>query len=538
MDWVWVIIGIALVIFISARRRAKKQEQKQAQIAREFHDRRKYDKTSALKHYEKVMDKYTTSLPQNATQNLSDSRIQKAPPKKGASYNDTVSAKSKKDNPVSTDPLEGISFERIDINMYGIRPLIGKDRIKSNWSDHHYEIDLGQQTCTCDYFTKKEQFGLNDGRRFCYHMIDAFNRRDAFEKIDHRTRMAAELGSSATFVSAFALQHATLPMMYLLVEHENPWLNIYAREKRTGESIYNASGDFWRHGYNILEKRWAYGTGASGTGIAGASVLKPFLRSLNDLEDLNVALHKISNRPKHSTLSEQTDPRLNPDRNSDQFGPENDHYEIPESSLRSEHPCECSLLFSYIDGKDGKSRRTVDFKKLQFYGSEGSFLYGECRMRRAGRTFNTKKMTDVIDVTTGEIIEDVRSYAETTWQASSKARLEKWATENERIAKAFLFLLKGNKRPTKSDYQSLCSVFSEMLDGAIITTSDIKYLYFDSDPTTAIGFQRLVGGIVKHHPAQISWFKESAIKIANARAKPNFADQAAIDYLNKRIKSP
>ena len=156
-------------------------------------------------------------------------------------------------------------------------------------------------------------------------------------------------------------------------------------------------------------------------------------------------------------------------------------------------------------------------------------------MLRAGRTFNTKKMTDVIDVTTGEIIEDVRSYAETNWQESARARLEKWATENERIAKAFLFLLKGNKRPIKSDYQSICSVFSEMLDGAVVTTSEVKYLYSESDPTTAVGFQRLVGGIVKHHPAQISWFKESAIKIGHARAKPNFADQAAIDYLNKRI---
>ena len=57
MDWLWVIIGIAVVIFVLSKRNAKKQEQREAQIAREFHDKRKYDKTSALKHYEKVMKK-------------------------------------------------------------------------------------------------------------------------------------------------------------------------------------------------------------------------------------------------------------------------------------------------------------------------------------------------------------------------------------------------------------------------------------------------------------------------------------------------
>ena len=135
MDWLWVIIGIAVVIFVLSKRSAKKQEQKEAQIAREFHDKRKYDKTSALKHYDKLMDKDTTTLPENVTQNRADDRIQKAPLKNGASYNDKVSTKSKKDNPVKADPLEGISLERIGTNMYGIRPLIGQDRIKSNWSD-------------------------------------------------------------------------------------------------------------------------------------------------------------------------------------------------------------------------------------------------------------------------------------------------------------------------------------------------------------------------------------------------------------------
>lgn len=453
-------------------------------------------------------------------------------PQKGASYGELVDLKSRQLNNFEVkaqDPLEGILLERIETQFYEMRPLIGHDCVKTSaWTE--YNIDLAEQTCTCDHFKKKEHFPTNDARRFCYHMIEAFERRDAFKRLDHRTRMVAELGSSAPIVSAFALQHDRLPLMYLLIEEENPWLNVFSRQKLTGENIHNASGDFVRHSYNILQDRWSYGES-----VPGASILKPFFRSLNTLEDIDIYETQIANRPKDLTLSQQSDPRLNPDRNSDQYGPEYDHYEIPESTLRSEYPCECSLWFFYIDGRGAESRRTVDFKKLQFYGSEGPFLYGECRMRKAGRTFNTKKMTEVINVATGEIVEQVAEYAESFWLESTKAKLIDWANNNERMAKAFLFLLRGNKRPSKSDYLALSSIFSEILDGAPVNADDIKYLYNEQDATTAVGFQRLVGGIIKHHPEQVEWFKVNFTRLANARSKPNFADQAAIDYVNQRI---
>lgn len=465
-------------------------------------------------------------------QKLSDNEpinASKGPPSKGTLIGSLAEENSNRSSKID-DPLAEILLEKIDTHMHNIRPLVGSDKVQSTMWKHEYRIDLGRQTCTCDYFSKKEHFPVNDARRFCYHMVEAFGRRDAFKNVQHRTRMVAELGSVWPITSAYSLQHVKLPLMYLLVEDENPWLSVYARKKRTGENVYIASGDFVRHGYNILAERWSHGEG-----VPGASILRPFFQSITTLERLDAAVDQVSRRRQPKTLSQKIDPRLNIDKNSDQFGPKIDHYEIPESSLKSEYPCECSLLFSYSDGQHNNSRRTVDFKKLQFYGSEGYFLYGECRMRKAGRTFNTKKMTNVMDVNTGEIIDNVTEFAETLWAGSTKARLLEWSEKNERIAKAFLFLLKGNKRATRLDYQALSTAFSELLDGATVNTSDIQFLYEGQHPTTAVGFQRLVAGIIKHHPEQTKWFKRNAVKLGNARANPNFADQASIEYVTKRI---
>ena len=435
---------------------------------------------------------------------------------------------------------ENVTIERIETRLFDFKQLIGKVEVKGTVTgaifeetgqrEIFYDIDLAEQSCTCRNFKKKKAFAKNDIRRFCDHLMNEFGKRDLFEYTHHRTLMVGELGARGATQSAYALKHFDLPLMYILVEKENPWLNVYCRTKQTGENIYNASGYYDRHGYNIIEKRWSYGEGAT-----GISLLRDFFKSVTTLEDIELLASQPADNANSRPLSEQADPRLNPNQNSDQFGPETDAWEIPESNMVSENPCECSLLFSYTDSRGAKSRRTVDFKKHQFYGSEGSYLYGECRMRKAGRTFNTKKMTDVIDANTGELIENVRDYAQKFWADSTKAKLKVWANENERIAKAFLYLLRGSKRGAEAEYKVLAAIYSDMLGGDKVTMSDIQWLYKDASPTTAVGFQRFVGGIIKNHPDKLNWFKENAIKLALARARPNFSDKAAVDYLNERI---
>ena len=95
MDWLWVIIGIAVVIFVLSKRNAKKQEQREAQIAREFDDKRKYDKTSSLKHYDNVKAKNEEPENKTAVEISISTNRHKAPLKQGVSFNDTVEAKRK-----------------------------------------------------------------------------------------------------------------------------------------------------------------------------------------------------------------------------------------------------------------------------------------------------------------------------------------------------------------------------------------------------------------------------------------------------------
>ena len=267
-------------------------------------------------------------------------------------------------------------------------------------------------------------------------------------------------------------------------------------------------------------------------------MLRDFLKKIDTPADLDryskpILSHTLQEDRK--LLSELSDPRKNANYFSDQFGPEKDAYEIPESLMTDVIALRKILKFRYIDQKGQESRRTVELKEIQFYGSEGQFLYGECRMRREGRTFKTSRMWDIIDVETGEVIEDVSTFLVSAYKESVVGRLSVWFQEYERIGKAWLYLLKANKTPTKKEYDVLKNAFSEILNGAVVTTKDIQDVFEDATITTPIGFQRLVSGIKNHHASEAQRFVYVCKSIVEARSNPNFADEAALKYVLQKI---
>lgn len=401
-------------------------------------------------------------------------------------------------------------------------------------SDTRYEIDLDEQTCSCPRFDGMHQFPKNHMGRICEHIFVEMDRQKAFNRLQHNVLTALVLGLREETRAAYTLKHEELPLAYVIVGKNDDWLNIYVREKLTGQSIHDASGDFQRYGWSCSEKRWSFGIGPS-----GASYLRNFLSTLSSADDLK-SLSREFNPSKQEALekkklSELSDPRYGADENADQFGPPKDAYDIPDSLLTDYTALSVSLNFRYMDSKGQKSRRTVDVKEIQYYGNEGEFIYGECRMRRAGRTFKTSRMWDAVDVNTGEVVENVTEYLQSAYAESALGRLRGWMENNERIARGWLYLLKANKRPSRAEYDVLKQAFSEILDGQTITTKDIQEFFHDATVTTPIGFQRIVSGVKKHHPDQAQTFAKVCHALVTCRKNPNFADEAALKFVVEKI---
>ena len=437
--------------------------------------------------------------------------------------------------PVISKAYEDIECIKIPTTFNNLRPVSGKFEHKDEFSNIYYDVDLDKQTCTCDRFVGgKNCFPPNHLGRICSHLCNEMNKQHSFDDLHHLARAACFLATREETRSAYAIKHQDLPLMYIIVGKNDDWINIYSREKLAKQSVYEASGDFERFGWSCTEKRWSYGVGNP-----GASLLRHFLKAIDAPADLDRIATPItmSTEPEavRRKLSERSDPRKNPNVLAEQFGPAVDAWEIPESFPTYAISLRIALKFRYVDHKGQDSRRTVNLKEIQFYGNEGEFIYGECRMRHAGRTFKTSRMWDVTDADTGEIIEDVSKYLKAAYEDSSLGRLREWFVEFERIGKAWLFLLKANKKPGEYEYGVLKEAFSHILGGSQVTTRDIQDLYENTKVTTPAGFQKLVGGIKTHHSEWTVMFATVCHKLVKVKANPNFADEAALNYVLSKI---
>ena len=161
-----------------------------------------------------------------------------------------------------------------------IEPVWGVTEVQS-MSERHlkYQVDLGQQTCTCENFKKRSHLPRNHVARWCKHLLYACNQEGVLNTLEGLQADVVEFRFTQCD-QMYSLKHSKLPTMILTISDDSlsrGWVNLYARKKRPGENIYSASGEFDWFGWNLYEERWSYGEGPP-----GASPLRPLLKSAND----------------------------------------------------------------------------------------------------------------------------------------------------------------------------------------------------------------------------------------------------------------
>lgn len=63
------------------------------------------------------------------------------------------------------------------------------------------------------------------------------------------------------------------------------------------------------------------------------------------------------------------------------------------------------IKIQYMDAKHEETERSV---KVQ--GFNDSYFKGQCKMRKASRTFRFDRLISTVDLNTGEVIEDLHAY--------------------------------------------------------------------------------------------------------------------------------
>ena len=125
-----------------------------------------------------------------------------------------------------------------------------------------YEINLKKMTCTCDDFKKNRTiFENDDARRACKHIRDKLKIKRLLSEHDDLTECVVAYGK--------VKKHAVKAFMHsgeavLICYDESEWVDVYARNRKNGETGGKYTGRYDKHKFNKLENCWSWRTGPPG----------------------------------------------------------------------------------------------------------------------------------------------------------------------------------------------------------------------------------------------------------------------------------
>ncbi len=220
--------------------------------------------------------------------------------------------------------------------------------------------------------------------------------------------------------------------------------------------------------------------------------------------------------------------------NMDEFGfPEHDAwegsvYELGDRPMR----CDVMLDFGYTDSNGAASQRQIRASAFVPWLEEDHLVMGFCNHRKANRSFVTSRMTDVIDLRTGECIDDVDGYLITVYEASEYKKVDEFIDERMGVVECLMYLARldgnitGGQREIINDY--VISIIQSPIVTERIGAKLIKEYAEDIAPNQ---FRKLVAEMKKGSPECLHDLQRLGPQVVDARRGTKDGGNAALQII-------
>lgn len=235
-------------------------------------------------------------------------------------------------------------------------------------------------------------------------------------------------------------------------------------------------------------------------------------------------------------FSEQADAVLEtlPINEKDEFGfPSQDAwegsvYELGERPFR----CDVKLGFRYTDSNGAVTNRQIRAKAFVPWLDNDYLVLGFCNYRKANRSFATSRMQDVVDLETGECIDEVDRYLTQIYENSDYKKIDKFINEHISVVACLLYLAKLDGNLTKTQKSLIISYIAETSGAAMVTDLVANKLIKDfSEDLTSQEFRKLLSQIRREQPDNLTKLRELGPKVVYARRSDAEIGRAAMDTI-------
>lgn len=220
-----------------------------------------------------------------------------------------------------------------------------------------------------------------------------------------------------------------------------------------------------------------------------------------------------------------------PSSSIDSFGfPERDAWEGSGYELGGhQFRCDVKLGFRYTDSNGAITNRQIHTKAFVQWNDDDYLVLGFCNYRKANRSFVTSRMEGVVDLETGECIDDIDHYLTETYAASDYKKVDEFINCHMSVVDCLLYLAKLDGNITPSQRSLVVGYIKEMCEVAMVTDLVAKKIIKDfADDLTPQKFRKLISQMRKEQPENIATLLQLGRDVVDLRRGNTAGGQAAL----------
>jgi DNA-binding FrmR family transcriptional regulator len=199
-------------------------------------------------------------------------------------------------------------------------------------------------------------------------------------------------------------------------------------------------------------------------------------------------------------------------------------------------PLTAHLRFAYTDANDNRTTRSVRVREFDA-GSDSGLLIGHCELRNATRTFRQDRISDCVNLDTGEIVAEPRQFLLAAYEASPDRKIEQFENDKNELLDIIAFVARADGAVRKGERAVIAEYCSRHVTDPNVSGEKLVETVLHGEVMTIGQFRLRVGKVSRERSAEERReLLEVARAIVATQKTVHPAEQEAISYLEKKLR--
>lgn len=191
----------------------------------------------------------------------------------------------------------------------------------------------------------------------------------------------------------------------------------------------------------------------------------------------------------------------------------------------------------YIDSDSKSTQRDISVNNIEMYNGDGS-IHAYCHLRKYQRTFKMDRVTECIDLGTGEFIDDIYKYLKDHYVVSPEKSLSDFMEKNSDILEVLFYLGKADTQLKKEERTIICEAVRIIAKDDRISDEMVNDIMNEMYPCSERTFKVKIGKMVEYPSDLKQDLFNTMLAIVNTQKTIHPAEQSALDYVTKKWDIP